>query len=1208
MNSQAKIEAGASLLAALPIACVIVAPLRGDHGRVIDCTIVSVNAFAAEFLGHAPEALEGRRVRALCPRLAAEAEFRRLAAVIEACRPARFDAISDIGPHRALDVRAAPFESGAVVVFAGSDEQVAPLAQRLELALETARIGVWELWPDEYRTTWSAEECAIMGVDPADVTGTPDDFRARVAAESVDLVDRAYATLANRDDYRNTCRIIRPDGGARWIREHARVLRRDAKGAPLHVLGVSQDITEEHSALLRAEQAEHRLELAVEAGGVGVWELWPAERKAMWSRVKCAVLGLDPRRYADRIVHLSELPVGGKDAFVEKMTHALREADEMRDVSPAFLPDGGQRWILAHARVMARGPDGAPLHILGVSQDVTEEKEAQLLVERAERRLRAAIEALPDAFALFDAEDRLVVCNQRYRDVYPLVGDAVTPGARFEDILREGLARGQFPNAVGREEAWLAKRLAAHQSGVEAVGQKLADGRWLRIVEGRTDNGDHVGFRVDITELKAAQQRAETAEARLTAALEAMPFGFVIYDPDGRLAMCNAQYRALSPEAAETMVEGVEYAEILRVGIARGEYPELDCAPEDWIAEKLRRLRESGDHVERRSGDRWVRCIAAQSATGDHVGFRVDLTDLKRHERALEHARDEIAARERELQDFFDLSPDLLGVATTEGRFVKLNAAWTAVLGYPTTALIGRSFLDFVHPEDLEATRREAEKAAAGGRSTDFTNRYRHADGGWVWIEWRSAPGPDGLTHFAARDVSERMRAAARREARACQEAVLTETMALALKPTDGENFLRAALDLLIARTPWMRLDDQAAVFLDDATQEEARCLRLAVSRNLDPAIQSYCARVAFGACSCGRAAQTGEAQHVAAPGCGADAGSTEARGAYCVPILNDGALIGVLLVRLRKGDAHDPEALAYLKRVAGVLALGLNQRKLMDETQAARRRAEDALAELSTYQAALDAHAIISVTDTEGVITAVNQRFCEITGYSEAELLGQTHRIVNSGLHPRDHWEKVWRTIKSGAPWHGEVCSRARNGDLYWCDTTLIPVRDADGVIQRFVAIRFDVTDRRRMARELEEINAQLREVAEISGVGGWSLDLKTYTMRWDAITRAINEVPEDYAPEPMSALHFAAPEARPKMQAAARACFEQGEPFDMELPVITAKGREIWVRSGARPVFEDGRVVRIDGVVQDITERKLREIEATPDNFDSACARFAG
>ncbi|TNF59020.1 MAG: hypothetical protein EP307_11175 [Rhodobacteraceae bacterium] len=142
----------------------------------------------------------------------------------------------------------------------------------------------------------------------------------------------------------------------------------------------------------------------------------------------------------------------------------------------------------------------------------------RLIRDRSEarRQLVVAINSSQDAFVIYDREDRLTLCNEKYKLFYPESADLFVPGARFEDIIRKGVARGQYPAAAGREEEWIRERLAAHANPAEPIEQEMPDGRWLRVTESKTPDGYTVGFRVDITELKTAILRAEAASRART--------------------------------------------------------------------------------------------------------------------------------------------------------------------------------------------------------------------------------------------------------------------------------------------------------------------------------------------------------------------------------------------------------------------------------------------------------------------------------------------------------------------------------------------------------------------------------------------------------------------------------------------------------------------------------------------------------------------
>ncbi|PHN52807.1 diguanylate cyclase [Pseudomonas sp. ICMP 8385] len=120
-------------------------------------------------------------------------------------------------------------------------------------------------------------------------------------------------------------------------------------------------------------------------------------------------------------------------------------------------------------------------------------------------------------------------------------------------------------------------------------------------------------------------------------------------------------------------------------------------------------------------------------------------------------------------------------------------------------------------------------------------------------------------------------------------------------------------------------------------------------------------------------------------------------------------------------------------------------------------------------YRAAVDAAAIFSETDMQGNITYVNEQFCAISGYSVHELLGKNHRILNSSLHPPEFFAELWKTISSGKVWKGEICNIRKDGTLYWVESTIVATYDSEANVKKYVSIRFDVTEKRKLMEVLQ-------------------------------------------------------------------------------------------------------------------------------------------
>ncbi len=144
---------------------------------------------------------------------------------------------------------------------------------------------------------------------------------------------------------------------------------------------------------------------------------------------------------------------------------------------------------------------------------------------------------------------------------------------------------------------------------------------------------------------------------------------------------------------------------------------------------------------------------------------------------------------------------------------------------------------------------------------------------------------------------------------------------------------------------------------------------------------------------------------------------------------------------------------------------------------------------EFSNLKSAIDEAAIVAITNSQGIITYVNDKFCGISKYPREELIGNTHRIINSGFHPKEFFVDMWETISTGKVWEGEIRNRAKDGTYYWVNTTIVPFLDPNKKPVRYVSVRYDITERissqerlKIEARKLALSNKELQDFASVA------------------------------------------------------------------------------------------------------------------------------
>ncbi len=376
---------------------------------------------------------------------------------------------------------------------------------------------------------------------------------------------------------------------------------------------------------------------------------------------------------------------GHEDAWV-----AERVTRHRRPQAPILRRMHDGRWRRITERYL---PDGG---MVSYSIDVTELVEqghalqaAQQEAAAAKARLQDAIEILPAGVELYDADDRLLLANRHMRAMFPKVVDLLDRHPTFEQIVRANHAAGALPNLPSDIDTWIAHRLATRRAAQGAEHVLHVDGRWLRVVEQRTRDGGLIGVRVDISAEMAEREAAQGARRQLEDAIDALPDGFALYDRDDRLVLCNERYRTLYRESAPALQPGARFEDVLRYGLAHGQYPQAAGREEAWLAERLRAHREPGPPLlQELPGNRWLRIDERRTRDGGIAGVRADVTALVRREQALEQVNRDLDRANARLAELLGQDPET-GVATATSLQRALEAEWARSRrhGTPLTVL-----------------------------------------------------------------------------------------------------------------------------------------------------------------------------------------------------------------------------------------------------------------------------------------------------------------------------------------------------------------------------------------------------------------------------------------------------------------------------------------------------------------------------------------
>ena len=410
-----------------------------------------------------------------------------------------------------------------------------------------------DFWP----TFISPNVKDLLGYEREDYLESPDFWRSRVHPGDLPRIEKDYARLFEEGRIANEYRFRKKDGNYCWISDDLQ-LQRNAVGDPIEVVGAWNDITARKQISEALVASQDRLVRVLSSAPAVIYSFKATGDYApiiISENIK-SLLGYEPSEYLENAdfwrdrVHRDDL------AWVEaEFVHLYKKG--RHTVEYRFRKKDGSFCWVNDEQQLVRDKDGQPLEVIGSWSDVTARKHAEIDSQRSEQRLTDAIESISEGFSLYDAEDRLIVCNSAYGELlYPGLGTPA-PGTPYEMLIRNAAEQGLVEDAKGRVDEWIDERLARHRQPGHPHVQQRANGRWIQINERKTTEGGTVAVYTNITAIKQAEAKIRKAKSKVELA------NALVTEKNKTLeALSNKLSKYLSPQVYSSIFAGTQEVRI----------------------------------------------------------------------------------------------------------------------------------------------------------------------------------------------------------------------------------------------------------------------------------------------------------------------------------------------------------------------------------------------------------------------------------------------------------------------------------------------------------------------------------------------------------------------------------------------------------------------------------------------------------------------